>query len=397
MKHFGLAGLLAISLLPVTATAEKSSGELEQELDSLKSENKRIMERLDATMDEVEKLSDSKADETASGGHGSKVKIGGYGELHYNNWQNKTPGGEDKKEIDFHRFVLFFGYEFTDSIRFFSEIELEHALSGDGKNGEVEVEQAYVEFDVNQQTSALGGLFLVPVGILNETHEPPTFYGVERNPVEKNIIPTTWWECGGAVKGRFGNGFSYDVTATSGLLASAGDNYKVRKGRQKCSEAKADDPAYTARVKWTAIPGLEWAATIQHQTDITQSTDPTAGSANLLETHVAWQYSAFHLRALYATWDLDGNGPAAIGADEQSGWYVEPAWRFHLPIGVFGRYSVWDNQAGNNTDSEYTQWNVGLNYWPHPDVVIKADYQDQSVPTGKDEFDGVNVGIGYQF
>ena len=119
----------------------------------------------------------------------SKTVIGGYGELHYNNI-------EDTESIDFHRFVLFFGHEFTESIRFFSEFELEHALSGDGKPGEVELEQAYIEMDLTESTTLKTGLFLVPVGIINETHEPPTFYGVERNPVEKNIIPATWWEAG---------------------------------------------------------------------------------------------------------------------------------------------------------------------------------------------------------
>lgn len=398
MKYLAFASLMAATFLPVTASADKTSKELEQELEQLKSENQRIREQFDVIMDDVEKLSANQASGTTDAGQiSNQVSIGGYGELHYNNWRNKSPDGENKKEIDFHRFVLFFGYDFNDSIRFFSEVELEHALAGEGKNGEIELEQAYVEFDIYKQTSVLGGLFLVPVGILNEIHEPPTFYGVERNPVEKNIIPTTWWECGAAVRGRFGNGFSYDVTATSGLNASADDNYKVRDGRQKCSEAKANDLAYTGRLKWTAIPGLELAASVQHQSNIAQSTDPSAGAANLLETHVAWQYSDFGLRALYAAWNLDGSGPSDVGADKQLGWYVEPSWKFHHQVGVFARYNNWDNQAGNNNDSEITQWDVGINYWPHPDVVIKADYQDQIVPEGKDEFDGFNLGIGYQF
>ena len=112
-----------------------------------------------------------------------KTTIGGYGELHYNNFE-----GEDN-EIDLHRFVLFFGHEFTDSIRFFSEFEIEHGVAGDDQNGEVEVEQAYVEFDLSENMQAKGGVFLMPVGILNETHEPGTFYGVERNDVENIIIP----------------------------------------------------------------------------------------------------------------------------------------------------------------------------------------------------------------
>ena len=123
----------------------------------------------------------------------NNTTIGGYGELHYQN--RSVEGGSHKEEVDFHRFVLFFGHEFTDNLRFFSELELEHSFikdTDDGSSGgEVELEQAYLEYDFNQSASAKAGLFLMPVGIINETHEPNTFYGVERNEVEKNIIPTT--------------------------------------------------------------------------------------------------------------------------------------------------------------------------------------------------------------
>ena len=103
------------------------------------------------------------------------------------------------------------------------------------------------------------------------------------------------------------------------------------------------------------------------------------------------------MRALYAQWDLDGSGPQAVGADEQTGWYVEPSYKVTPKLGLFTRYSQWDNQAGDSTDSEFSQIDAGINYWLHPDVVVKADYQSQDAPAGRDEFDGVNIGIGYQF
>ena len=106
----------------------------------------------------------------------SATSLGGYGELHFNMWEDQA-SGNDKNEVDFHRFVLFLDHEFDDRLRFISELEIEHALSGDGQPGEVELEQAYVEYDWADRHSVKAGLFLVPVGILNETHEPPTFYG----------------------------------------------------------------------------------------------------------------------------------------------------------------------------------------------------------------------------
>jgi hypothetical protein len=324
-----------------------------------------------------------------------KTKLGGYGELHYNSLNGKG-GAISKDEFDFHRFVLFFGHEFSPRIRFFSELEVEHVVAGESKKGEVELEQAYLEFQLNDRHRAKAGVFLMPVGLINETHEPPTFYGVERNPVEKDIIPATWWAGGAALSGQLGSGFSYDVALHEGLATMAAKSYKPRDGRQKTSEANAKKLAATARLKWTAIPGIELGGTVQHQSDITQGLDPNAGSANLYELHGVLNKGSFGLKALYAQWNLAGSGPKAIGADKQKGWYVEPAFKLSEQWGLFARYNLWDNAAGDAVASKKKQIDVGVNYWPHPDVVLKADYQRQDNDDGKN-LNGFNLGVGYQF
>jgi len=364
----------------------------QREIEALKRGQKENSEKAEAA---VEVAEESKSTASGAASWAENTQIGGYGELHYNNL-------DSKKEIDFHRFVLFFGHQFTDRLRFFSELELEHSVSGDGQNGELELEQAYVEYDITQTQHVKGGVFLLPVGILNQTHEPPTFYGVERNPVEKNIIPSTWWAGGieftGEVFPESIPGFSYALSVHEGLDTNAGDNYAVRKGRQKTSEADANDLASTAQIKWTGIPGVELAAAIQYQQDITQGNDPTAGDAWLYEAHANIQRGAFGLRALYAMWDLDGDGPKSIGADEQSGFYIEPSYRITPEWGVFARYNQWDNQAGSNgNDTEKKQYNAGVNFWPHPDVVLKADVQQQDNEGTSKNDNGYNLGIGYQF
>jgi hypothetical protein len=384
---------------------------MKQELSSVKQQNADLKAQNEALQDKVE-ATEAKAQEATEAAEAvavaseeamktaaaqdSKTSIGGYGELHYNNLDNQG-AGEDKDEIDFHRFVLFFDHEFNDRLRLFTELELEHSLAGEGKEGEVELEQAYIQYDINDKHRVNAGLFLLPIGLLNETHEPNTFYGVERNSVEKNIIPTTWWEGGVMFSGELAQGFSYDVAATGGLKTTAGKDYAIRSGRQKVSEALADDFAYTARLKWTGMPGVELASSIQYQEDIAQSLDPDAGSAFLWEAHAAIQKGNFGLRALYATWDLDGDGPESVGADEQTGWYIEPSYKLLDNVGVFTRYSEWDNQAGNSSDSEVEEWTLGVNWWLDPQVVVKFDYQDQDAEDKDDEFDGFNVGIGYQF
>jgi len=330
----------------------------------------------------------------------AQSKIGGYGELHYNNLDSGN-------ELDFHRFVLFFGHQFNDNIRFFSELELEHSIAADGANGEVELEQAFIEFDLGDSHVAKAGLFLMPVGLINETHEPPTFYGVERNAVEKNIIPATWWEAGGAIRGELAPGFSYDFAVTSGLNVplTGGNAFKIRNGRQKVSEAVAESLAYTGRLKWTGMPGVELAMSTQYQEDLTQGVMNVG--ATLFEAHADIQRGPFGLRALYARWDLDNaaaiaaTDPAAEGRDEQTGWYIEPSVRGRLgdipgEFGAFVRYDVWDNNAGAANLTEKRQSNLGFNYWPHPDVVLKFDIQKQDNEDGND-VDGFNLGVGYQF
>ncbi len=382
MKHTRLSLSITAALLLTSTAGMADSASLQQQLDALKAENQTIMERLNATMDQIESSADASS-------HGSKGKttVGGYGELHYINTDSTN-------EMDMHRFILYLGHEFNDKIRFFSEMEVEHAQV-DANGGEVAIEQAYLEFDIADNTAIRAGILLVPMGIINETHEPPTFYGVERNNVEKNIIPTTWREGGISINGRLSHSLSYDVALHSGLEISSASTYKVRKGRNGVREAAADNLALTARMKWTGIAGLEISGGIQQQSDASQSTDPTAGSATLIEAHTIYQHQQFALRALYASWNLDGSGPAAVGADKQNGWYIEPSYKLNTQWGVFVRQSSWDNQAGNNTNTENTQTDVGFNYWPHEDVVVKANFQ-QLDNAGVDD-NGFMLGVGYQF
>lgn len=362
------------TLLSTPALADADIETLQQQVKTLQSQLEQTSSSVDSLMQK--------------GSSQSATSIGGYGELHYNNL-------DSGKEIDFHRFVLFFNHEFSDRLRFFSELELEHSLSGEGKPGEVELEQAAIQFDINNNLAVTGGLFLLPVGIINETHEPPTFYGVERNPVEKNIIPTTWWEGGAMISGKPAPAWSYDVAVTSGLSVptSGSKAYKIRDGRQKVASAPAEALAVTGRLQWQPQAGTQIGVTAQQQDDITQGT-ATKASATLLEAHAAIQQGPFGLRALYAAWDIDSSAAEAIGRNEQTGWYVEPSYKLSEKWGVFARYNAWDNEAGDNSNSVQKQTDIGINYWPHPSVVVKADLQNQHGTIGND---GFNLGLGYQF
>ena len=321
----------------------------------------------------------------------SSTRVGGYGELHYNNLDQPT--GSRKKELDLHRFVLEISHQFNNDIRLFTELEVEHALvedTADGSGpGEVEVEQAYVQIDLNDEMNLNAGVFLIPVGIINETHEPTAFYGVERNPVEKNIIPATWWEGGVMLSGRTASALSYDVALTSGLDGGT----SIRGGRQKAAKASVDNLALTGRVRYTGIAGLELAATLQLQDDMTQDSTDSIDGGTLIETHAVWNTGPVTLKALYAQWDIDGVGASSTGMDSQNGGFLEAAYKLMPSTGVFIRHNIWDN--GGTGDTEKTQSDFGINYWPHEDVVLKFDYQAQDKNAG--DSDGFNLGVGYQF
>jgi hypothetical protein len=405
----GLAlGLCAITAMAATPSMEEMWAIIQQqqaEITQLKAQLASADAEIKETSVKVEATASAVEQGVGSGGQSlasswtERTQIGSYGEMHYNNLTDQNDTGKDKDEIDFHRFVFYLGHEFSDTTRMFSEVELEHSIAGDDQNGEVELEQAYIEHDVNSTTHIKAGLFLIPVGILNQTHEPDTFYGVERNNVEKNIIPTTWWEGGVALNGEIAPGWNYDTAITSGLMLDAEDGqFKIRDGRQKVSEADASDGAYTANLKYTGIAGLELGATVQYQQDLYQGKYTDDVDAMLYSAHVAYRNGPFGVRAVAASWDINNAiNNIEEGADQQEGWYIEPSWLLMRDFGVFARYSEWDNQAGGAGDTQFSEWDVGFNYWLVEHVVFKMDYQFQDAPANQAELEGLNLGVGWSF
>ncbi|PCJ62475.1 MAG: porin [Planctomycetota bacterium] len=365
---------------------------LKKEIQELKKKVSENEKKIEATADSIEDSG------VKSGVAFGNTTLGGYGELHMNQLSGKEDGTSSKREIDFHRFVLFVEHKFTDRIKLYSEFEIEHVIASKSDAGEVEIEQAFIDFEYINDHHVWGGLFLIPVGFLNETHEPPTFYGVERNPVEKNILPSTWWEAGAMFKGQITEELSYDFGIHSGLNVGSGDSYKIRSGRQKVSKASARAFASTGRITYRPMAGFDLSLALHFQQDLTQKTEVESVSAFMFNLNVSYQHKGFGIKALYAHWILDGDGPDAIGADTQSGFYLEPSYRINDNWGVFARYAMYNNAAGSNGgDSEKSQFNIGVNYWPHEKIVVKLDFEDQFYENDSGERRGINLGIGYQF
>ncbi|MCZ6871740.1 MAG: porin, partial [Gammaproteobacteria bacterium] len=197
-------------------------------------------------------------------------------------------------------------------------------------------------------------------------------------------------------------GLSWDFALHSGLAMPTGGSsaFRVRSGRQKVSNAAADDLAYTLRGRYTGVSGLQLAATVQFQTDASQMSGDGLDEGVLLSLHGTFERGPFGLRALYARWDFDGDTVEAAGADEQSGWFIEPSYRFKVRRGEFGLYTRFEDVEGARSQDQFEQWELGFNYWPVDNVVFKFDYRNREhdLAAAEDrDFNGFDLGMGYQF
>lgn len=379
-----------------------------------------IEDKIDVLQQEIEELKAqlAKSDkQNRAGGiqaFADKTTVGGYGELHYNNYQG---GATATDEIDFHRFVIYLGHRFNDWISFKSELELEHSNTENG--GAVELEQAYLDFNFSEKLNAKAGLFLLPLGFINETHEPPTFYGVERNFIETRIIPSTWWEAGASLYGEIAPGWKYQAGLTSSLSAKDFNSFStkgVREGRRNVSEAPAENIAFSGRLDYSGLPGLTVGASIF--TGNTGQDDPSLKGVDarltLWDVHARYTKDRLDLRALYAQGNLSDAAQINLAVADSEvakrfyGWYTEAAYHVwkdgDQDFAPFIRYEKWDTQASlasNTIRSPYSKNDVvtvGANYWPHPQVVLKADYQTFDRPSDNGKGDKrLNMGLGYMF
>jgi len=184
---------------------------------------------------------------------GNPLTIGGYGEVHYH-----QPFSSDTRmngELDVHRMVILFGYQFSERTRFVTELEFEHV-------SEVYVEQAFLQHKLNRAVNLRAGLLLIPMGIVNEYHEPTTFNGVERPLIDNKIAPTTWREVGAGFSGTIRSVAlkyqAYVVNGFNGYDGTARLNGKngLRSGRQKGASSYISSPNFTGKLEYYGIRGL---------------------------------------------------------------------------------------------------------------------------------------------
>jgi hypothetical protein len=341
--------------------------------------------------------------------------VSGYMDFHVN-----KPSDADGT-VDFHRFVLIFTHSFTPRIRFVSELELEHAVvEGLEEKGAVELEQAYVDFLVTRGLNFRAGMLLVPMGIINERHEPPVFHGVERPFVDTVIIPSTWFEAGAGVHGEIPGGMRYRGYVMAPLDATRfSADEGIREGRQEGAQASVRHPAFTGRIEYVGVPGLT-AGAGGWMGKSSVSIRRLESQVRVGEFDARYRHRRLELRGEFAQVSIGDAGllnqalQLATGvppdiAEGLRGFYGEAAYRMWnagpaRDLVGFVRYENFDTQfrmpAGFTPLKQFDRdaWVIGATYYPDPDVAVKVDYtvlRNQSVVVRAPN--SFNIGLGWWF
>ena len=369
-------------------------------------------------------------------GIGRGLSIGGYAESLYTAVVHDKRQSGDKNRFDALRAVIYTGYKFTDHILFNAEFEFEHATTSATESsggGSVSVEFAAVDFLFRDEVNARAGLLLVPMGFLNEIHEPPFYYGTNRPDVERLIIPSTWREGGAGLFGRIGDRVEYKLYAITSMNAAGFDDSGLRGGRQNGNRALAEDLAFVGRLDFEPIPelllgGSVFVGNTGQDQDLVNAAGVTIDLPNsrllLWEAHSQLQAMGFRGRVLFTMAHVDDarqltlalrpspGGTGDIGASEviaddmlgvygevgydvmqwiwpDSGWTVEPFVRAEY---IDTQHAMPRGFSADETN-ELRIYTAGISAKPIPNVVLKVDYRNRSSRKGR-LGDEVNLGFG---
>ena len=349
------------------------------------------------------------------------LSIGGYGEVRLRSFHNQ--GDDDQDDVfDALRAVLYVGYKFNDNWVVNSEFEFEHAGTGGG--GSVSAEFVTVDYLWREEVNIRAGLLLVPMGFVNEIHEPTFFFGAERPEVERLIMPSTWRENGVGIFGRVADRIEYRLYVINGFKGSDFSSGGLRGGRQKGSRALANDFAVVGRVDVDVAPGLLVGGSVYtgqsgQEEDVAGEDLPDA-QTTIYEVHAQYKGQGASLRALWSEAFVDeagrlsrvlGNMPTEAIAHRMRGWYVEVAYDVlpcvledtRMSLEPYFRFEQYDTQRdvsnlgfARDKSKDVDLYVAGLQFKPIPEVVFKVDFRRFDLANGS-RADEVQALVGYVF
>lgn len=358
-------------------------------------------------------------------GSEERLSIGGYGQIDYN---QKIDG--DKRfngNMDIHRLVLMFGYKFNERTRFITELEFEHV-------SEVYVEQAFLDYQIKDGLNFRGGLLLIPMGIINEYHEPATYNGVERPNLDNNIIPSTWREIGAGFTGRIQSAnLKYQLYLVNGFLSYNGGGIlrgsdAFRKGRQKGAESIFSHPNFSGKIEYSGIPSLKLGlsaysgktqSSMYNGIDKSNSAqlakaDSSVVGLNMIGLDARFQKKGWELRGQFTYASVSNTdeynkltkkdlGSAMMGYYAEVGYNLlhskQNTEQKLVPFARFEQYNT-HYQVEKITQNELfnrTEVTAGLGWWVANGAVLKADMQWLGNKLADKPVKQLNLGIGIWF
>lgn len=355
----------------------------------------------------------------------SKLTIGGYAQIDYN--QNFDKNIRSNGKMDVHRLVMLFGYQFNDRVDFVTELEFEHVK-------EVYVEQAFIRYKLNDFMALRAGLLLIPMGIINEYHEPTTYNGVERPNVASKIVPTTWREIGAGLSGAIQDaGLKYQIYLVNGLNdyngAAKVSGSGFRGGRQKGAESFVSSPNLSFKVDYFGISYLKigfagyfgktqstmFDGLDKNNNSMIMAADSSVVALSMIGLDARYNKNGFSFRGAYFYGGLSNTVEynAFTGSNAGSavnGYYAEVAYDLLVNnestsngLTVFIRYENFNTQAkveGSTVkDDKYAVQEIitGLGYKIADGVVLKSDLRFYKNKTQDEYSSQFNAGVAIWF
>ena len=412
MKNLKTTLSVATALLLSSALNASESKEIENMQAELKELREITQILIDETSDLKTGFSYSTVDTTKShsglGNAASKVyysksplSIGGYGEMYYASESNED--GSSKSTLDVYRFVPYIGYKFTNKLILNVELEFEHGGikndGGEAAGGEVIVEFMYLDFLLNEYANVRVGNFLMPMGLINEKHEPTLFTTVQRPLTSKYILPSTWHESGVMVYGRISEGLDYKFAGVSALQTGVKGGSWIRDTRG--GSFKQTDPAlgFVARLDYTGINSLLVGTSAYYAPSLNDVDSDTT----IFDVHMDYKRNGFRAYGTYASVSRSNASLIASDAVENAyGGYLNLSYgvlaltssTFSLPLFVQYESVAPENKRADGSSGDSTDTTtVGINYFPHDQVVLKLDYAMKSVAAIDSDTSSVSMGF----
>lgn len=357
-----------------------------------------------------------------------RFQFGGYGQIDYN--QQVSSDTKYAGKLDPHRVVLFMGYQFSKDIHFVSELEVEHG-------NEFYVEQAYVNYRLNNALQFRGGVMLIPMGIINEFHEPTLFNGVERPSLSNVLVPTTWREIGLGLHGRIDAASlhyqAYVFTGFDGYNNGQKLNGKngFRSGRQKALNSYITSPNLSLKLDYYGVRNLNIGlagyfgksqSMLMNKLDKSseaakQQADSSVVNIAMLGFDAKYKLQGLELRGEYIHSFISNTkeynqvlGKKNDLGSQMNGFYLEAGYdllhsKFNgskrlVPFVRYENYDTHHRTEGITRNKSYhvQEWIAGVGFQPVNGVVFKVDYQYKKNRSASSKAENwINMGVGFNF